>query len=262
VNPTGRAATDLLLHSLLSLRPVEVAFAARADAATGLFVLDRFEGVRTTHLKNLRFAPTKGLAGRCITGRRSVRVTDYPAAREITHEFDRQVTAEGLRAVFAVPVLDKGAVSEVVYGAARRPFAFSDRLIGSAQAMVARSALDVRATERVVQEGLARRMRDVRAELRGLADEIPDPALRDRLLKAVDSIPAAVPGPRPLIRLTPRELDVLSCAARGCGNRQIAHDLGLTEQTVKSYLRAAMAKLNSRTRGEAVYRARGAGLLV
>jgi DNA-binding CsgD family transcriptional regulator len=54
---------------------------------------------------------------------------------------------------------------------------------------------------------------------------------------------------------------VLDRAARGRGNRQLAHDLGLTEQTVTSYLRAAMAKLNSRTRGEAVSRARSTGLL-
>ncbi|WP_433038450.1 response regulator transcription factor [Actinomycetospora sp. CA-053990] len=47
----------------------------------------------------------------------------------------------------------------------------------------------------------------------------------------------------------------------GHANGEVGARLGLTVETVKSYLKSAMAKLGSRTRGEAVHRARAGGLL-
>jgi len=52
-----------------------------------------------------------------------------------------------------------------------------------------------------------------------------------------------------------------TCAALGATNAQIAQTLSLREVTVKSYLRAAMAKLDASTRHAAVAKARRAGLL-
>ncbi|GAA4290370.1 hypothetical protein GCM10023178_77480 [Actinomadura luteofluorescens] len=66
-------------------------------------------------------------------------------------------------------------------------------------------------------------------------------------------------SPRPV--LSPRELDVLSYVAIGCTNAEAAERLGLLPETVKSYLRSAMRKLDSHTRLEAVTAARRAGLL-
>ncbi|TNC23768.1 response regulator transcription factor [Amycolatopsis alkalitolerans] len=63
------------------------------------------------------------------------------------------------------------------------------------------------------------------------------------------------------MKLTQRELDVLAEVAMGWSNGRVASRLGLTEQTVKSYLKGAMSKLDSHTRGEAVYQARIHGLL-
>jgi LuxR family transcriptional regulator, regulator of acetate metabolism len=54
---------------------------------------------------------------------------------------------------------------------------------------------------------------------------------------------------------------VLALVAVGCGNGAVAERLGLTVHTVKSYLKSAMGKLDSHTRGEAVHAARGAGLI-
>ncbi|WP_344272603.1 response regulator transcription factor, partial [Actinomadura napierensis] len=65
--------------------------------------------------------------------------------------------------------------------------------------------------------------------------------------------------PRPV--LTPREVDVLSYVAIGCTNAEAAERLGLLPETVKSYLRSAMRKLDAHTRLEAVTSARRAGLL-
>jgi DNA-binding NarL/FixJ family response regulator len=52
--------------------------------------------------------------------------------------------------------------------------------------------------------------------------------------------------------LTPREVDVLSGAAEGQSNKIIAERLGLTEQTVKGYLKNVFAKLGANDRTHAV----------
>ena len=52
--------------------------------------------------------------------------------------------------------------------------------------------------------------------------------------------------------LTPREMDVLRCAARGLGNKQIASELGMSARTVQTHLTRIFAKLNVTSRTEAV----------
>ena len=61
--------------------------------------------------------------------------------------------------------------------------------------------------------------------------------------------------------LTPREVDVLAQIALGCTNAEAAERLSLKPETVKSYLRSAANKLGTRTRHEAVSRARRARLI-
>jgi LuxR family transcriptional regulator, regulator of acetate metabolism len=100
----------------------------------------------------------------------------------------------------------------------------------------------------------------VYAELRRMAAEA-EPVmgdqlrvLADRLAHAGDARPACAP-------LTSRELDVLALVALGCTNSEAAQRLSLKTQTVKSYLRSAAAKLGTRTRHEAVTKARRSRLL-
>jgi two-component system nitrate/nitrite response regulator NarL len=50
------------------------------------------------------------------------------------------------------------------------------------------------------------------------------------------------------IHLTPRENDVLQLLRKGLQNKNIAHELGITESTVKVYVRYLMKKLNARNR--------------
>jgi len=81
-------------------------------------------------------------------------------------------------------------------------------------------------------------------------------AQADRLATALGGNTPAVSTP-----LTTRELDVLAQVALGCTNSEAAQRLSLKPETVKSYLRSAAAKLGTRTRHEAVSRARRSRLI-
>ena len=61
--------------------------------------------------------------------------------------------------------------------------------------------------------------------------------------------------------LTRREYQVLRRVAVGRTNPEIAEDLGITRNTVKTYLQSAMGKLGARNRVEAIARASEAHLL-
>jgi DNA-binding NarL/FixJ family response regulator len=52
--------------------------------------------------------------------------------------------------------------------------------------------------------------------------------------------------------LTPREVDVLQLVAKGNANKEIAAQLSLTEETVKSHIRNILAKLDANDRTHAV----------
>jgi DNA-binding NarL/FixJ family response regulator len=61
--------------------------------------------------------------------------------------------------------------------------------------------------------------------------------------------------------LSPREIEVLKGAAEGRSNKMIADRLGLTEQTIKSYLKNVFAKLGANDRTHAVTIAMKRGFL-
>jgi LuxR family maltose regulon positive regulatory protein len=61
--------------------------------------------------------------------------------------------------------------------------------------------------------------------------------------------------------LTPRELEILRLIAEGRSNQEIAHQLVVAEETVKSHTKAIHSKLGVQRRTQAVARARELGLL-
>jgi two-component system, NarL family, response regulator len=61
--------------------------------------------------------------------------------------------------------------------------------------------------------------------------------------------------------LTPREMDVLRLVARGRSNKEIATAMFVTEETVKTHVKALFLKLGVHDRAEAVTVAAQRGLL-
>ncbi len=62
--------------------------------------------------------------------------------------------------------------------------------------------------------------------------------------------------------LTERENEVLQLLTQGMTNKAIAHQLGITDHTVKFHVNAIMTKLNAQSRTEAVVRAVRAGMIL
>ena len=63
------------------------------------------------------------------------------------------------------------------------------------------------------------------------------------------------------VLLTPRETDVLTAAANGLTNKEIARELGISLHTVKFHLESLMRKIGVSRRTEAVSKAMWLGLL-
>jgi DNA-binding NarL/FixJ family response regulator len=66
---------------------------------------------------------------------------------------------------------------------------------------------------------------------------------------------------RDLAALTPRELEVLTLMGRGLSNTELAHELILSEATVKTHVARIFAKLALRDRAQAVVLAYETGLV-
>lgn len=236
-------------------------------------------GTRTRNLDGLVVEATRGLGGQALVEKRPRLAVDYGSSRNITHDYDRAVLGEGISTLFAVPVMVRGDARGVLYCGS-----WSQSPIGE---LVTRPAFTVAGelgTELHVREEVQRRLaampprvttsalapaareqlRESYAELRSIAAAVEDPNVRARLATLESRLAALSHDDGPVetdVHLSPRETDVLACAALGATNAQIATTLSLKEVTVKSYLQAAMAKLDASTRHAAVAKARRAGLL-
>lgn len=240
--------------------------------------LTQFAGQHTGALRGVTLEFNRGLGGKVVALRRPVLVNDYVQAAGISHHYDHIIQAEGLRAMVAVPVVVRRRVRAVLYGAVRTAQPLGDRVV---QAVI-ESTRDLEQAL-AVRDEVTRRLawldrydatdcdradwelvREAHAELRLLAQDLADPALR-RQVHAVCRKLAAIGGrqsrPDAAPELSARELDVLACVALGWTNPQVARDLGISLETVKSYLRNITRKLDVRSRMEAVVAARRHGLL-
>jgi DNA-binding NarL/FixJ family response regulator len=66
-----------------------------------------------------------------------------------------------------------------------------------------------------------------------------------------NATPTQAPPPQSLIELTPREREVLRLIAAGGSNREIAHQLYISEGTVKNHVTNILNRLNLRDRTQA-----------
>lgn len=239
-------------------------------------------GNRTHSLDGLRVRPERGLGGRAMTELRPRMTSDYRSSQQITHDYDGFILGEGLRTLLAVPIVVNGRSRGVLYAGA-----WEQTQIGGVTTAPAMQVAQSVADEMRIRDEVDRRLRtsappaatvvatsqreELResfAELRSIAASVDDSALRARLAEverrlltlAGESLAPAT-GALSSVRLSPRETDVLACAALGSTNAEIAAHLRLREGTVKAYLGTAMSKLDASTRHAAVVKARRAGLL-
>jgi DNA-binding CsgD family transcriptional regulator len=253
-----------------------VAFGGLVSADGRSTRLTDFAGTTTLALNGLIVSSGNGLGGRVMTTARPGRVEDYAADPRISHEYDAPVTAEGLRAIAAVPVAMGGPVLAVLYAGTREPLAVGSRALDAMTQVALRLG-----TELTVRREVARRLaeleearsreqctgpewEDVRlahADLRTLASEMPDSEMKSRLQEISSRLAGAARPGHSGQQLSPRELDVLAMVAVGCGNAEAARRLDLLPETVKSYLRNAMRKLGTHGRVETVVAARRLGFL-
>jgi DNA-binding CsgD family transcriptional regulator len=184
--------------------------------------------------------------------------------------------------VFVAPVEVLGVTRVLLYAATRRGSGLGDR----AKLALARGARSLAAELTVLAEVERRladsqsqammtrsgqpwsparleRLRSAHAELRAITGATGDPELRRRLHQLSDTmldIIGVQPDPSD-VQLSPRELDVVAQVSLGHSNAEAAARLSLRPETVKTYLRSAMRKLDAHTRFEAVVTARRLGLL-
>ncbi len=255
--------------------PVAFGGLARGDAIH----VTAIHGARTRSLEGLVVQASRGLGGRALVEKRPRLALDYGSSRSITHDYDDAVLGEGIATLFAVPIIVGDRARGVIYCGS-----WAEEPVGDVVARPAFAIADELSSELRIREEVQRRLhatpvrptsipaatreelRETYAELRSIAAGVGDPQLRARLgrleqrLAALSHADAEMPVHLD-VRLSPREIDVLACAALGATNAEIAASLDLKEGTVKSYLQAAMAKLDASTRHAAVAMARRAGVL-
>ncbi len=275
--PRDSDALRAELRQVAAVSGMPVVFGGQVDEGT--LTLSEFLGTRTSAMRGLQVRPDSGVGGMAVASKRLTSVADYRLASTITHHYDVPVLAEGLRAVVGMPVVVGGRSRAVLYIAGRDAGTIGDRAADLARAAGRRLAVELAIRDEVdrrlrLREAavppigadvvVTEQLRDIHAEIRGIAQTLEDAAARIRLRDLSDRVARLMSGPDLLDdipALTPRELDVLAHIALGCTNAEAARRLSVRPETVKSYLRSAMTKLGAHTRHEAVVRARRLGLM-
>ncbi|MEU1944685.1 LuxR C-terminal-related transcriptional regulator [Streptomyces sp. NPDC020125] len=191
------------------------------------FRISELTGTTTNSLRDLAITPGNGLGGKVLTMSRPISVADYPTSRAISHEYDAAVGAEGLRSMLAVPVVVRGRVRGVLYGALRQPLVLGDRALTAAvesarelervlESELARELAMREEAQRLLTEARQRRgqppgprwepsaeetdpavweeVREAHGDLRALAHRVPDRKLREEILTVCSRLARASSG--------------------------------------------------------------------
>jgi DNA-binding NarL/FixJ family response regulator len=87
------------------------------------------------------------------------------------------------------------------------------------------------------------------------------PVLADQVLRQFQELSRQSETKPFVSSLTPREMEILDYIAQGLLNKQIALQLGISEQTIKNHVTSILRKLNANARTEAVVLALRKGLI-
>lgn len=258
-----RGLVDAHLDELRRLTGLPAMFGGAVEGGrTERIVVSELRGTLSTALDGLAIQHGRGLGGLALAQGRPYLVSDYRTNRTITHHFDQQVVdVERLTGVFAFPLKLDGRVVGVLYGASRDDLPIGDVAVRRTAGAV--RTMEAELTRLAAQRREPRLMStsDALAELREVAARQSDPALRARLMRAHHSLAGPAAALPANVRLAPREQQCLALVATGATNAQIATELGLTVETVKTYLRNAMRRLEVGNRTAAAHVARTAGLI-
>jgi two-component system response regulator DegU len=87
------------------------------------------------------------------------------------------------------------------------------------------------------------------------------PKLAEHVLQQFQELSSKTEAEAFISPLTPREIEILEFIAKGYLNKQIAAELGISEQTIKNHVTSILRKLNANARTEAVVVAIKQGLI-
>ncbi|WP_405182577.1 LuxR C-terminal-related transcriptional regulator [Nocardia sp. NBC_01377] len=259
-------AQTLVRRAVVRLRTTTAAPLTFGGIRTGDRIpITSVAGTRSPDLHTLTIREGRGLGGQTWIRHTPQFVDDYGTARTITHDYDRQILAEGISALAVAPVIVDDTLAGLIYVGTREPRPLSQKLLSALFREGIRTSTELAVHTRKSPTSSSAdadsvelaRLRRFYAEIRQLVSTSPDTSVGPRIRELLDSAFT----PDSTITLTPRQLDVLALAALGHRNAAIADRLGLSPATVKSYLRAAMARLDAHSRHEAVGRARELGLI-
>jgi len=124
-------------------------------------------------------------------------------------------------------------------------------------------ALRVGASGFLLKDTPADRLLDA-VRIAAAGDALLSPQITRRLIAQFTSAARVAPTETPpvLAELTEREVEVLRLIARGLSNAEIAAELVLTENTIKTHVARVLSKLGVRDRVQAVVLAYECGLVV
>lgn len=194
---------------------------------------------------------------------------------------DHALLREGVRAMLAsqpdmqiVGEADSGALAIMLYDRLRPDIVLMDLQMGEMSGLDAIAAIRAQhAGARIIvlttYSGDGRAIRAMRA---GAAGYLLKASLRKQLLDAIRSVHAGGKHLDAAIAtaialhvledpLTEREVEVLSLAAWGNSNKQVAARLAITEETVKGHMKSIFSKLDATDRTHAVTIAIKRGLI-
>jgi len=149
---------------------IDVGFAAERLDDLDTLAVCAVSGNRTDAFGDLVIPAGMGLSGKVASLRHPIVVSDYLREPGITHDFDPQWRAEGLRAAVAVPISRGHWFYGVLCGAAREPGDIPDRTIDAMMRLARQTGLAIEVADH------AREMADVAVheERRHLALTIHD----------------------------------------------------------------------------------------